>query len=312
MIATVVLAAVAALDLSGVFPPEVKTVGVVMPASILARAKYDRGVDALKAAGYRVKPAPRLSFDKLAPVEDRVKDFEETWMDSEVDLVLCARGGTGAEDVITRVDWAKLRTRPDQKVLGFSNITMILNAMLRKGVGHPFSGPSISQMLYCKGNTLEWLCKSLAGKPLPATQLRPLKPGPFSGLPCGGHIHYVSMGARNGWGADMRGRVVFLERNNSATLEGIRQELDAIAESGALEKAAGVIFGDVTPAVTRHKGLADQVAQTNNVDEVKRAFANKMKCPVYDGYAYGHITVSHAIDFRREVQVSENGLMTWK
>ena len=299
-------------DLSGCFPPAIKTVGVVMPASILKQKSFDEGIRALEKAGYRVKKAQRLSFDKLAPLKDRVSDFEEMWLDPEVDLVLCARGGEGAEAVVRQLDWQKLARRPDQRVLGFSNITMILNAMLRKGVGHPFSGPSISQMLYCKGDTLEWLCKSLAGKPLPATQLRPLKPGPFSGLPCGGHIHYVSMGARNGWGADMRGRVVFLERNNSATLEGIRQELDAIAESGALEKAAGVIFGDVTPAVTRHKGLADQVAQTNNVDEVKRAFANKMKCPVYDGYAYGHIPVSHAIDFRREVQVSENGLMTWK
>ena len=297
------------LDLTGCFPPEIRTVGVVMPASILPRPTFDAGVRALEKTGCRVKTARRLSFDKLAPLEDRVSDFEETWLDPDVDLVLCARGGSGAEDVVKRLDWKKLAARPDQRVLGFSNITMILNAMLQKGVGHPISGPSISQMSYCKGDTLEWLCKAVAGKPLPAAQLRALKPGAFAGLPCGGHIHYVDLGLRTGWAPDMRGRVVFLERNKSAPVDGIRRELDAIVASGGLDGAAGVVFGDVTPKAG--KG-ADKAALAREVEALKRAFADKVRCPVYDGFAYGHIPVSHAIDFRREVRVSDAGLMTWR
>ena len=317
MIATFVLAAAAALDLSGVFPQEVKTVGVVMPASILARTSFDRGVDALRAAGYRVKPAPRLSFDKLASVEDRVKDFEETWMDPEVDLVLCARGGTRAEDVIVKLDWEKLRTRPDQKVLGFSNITMILNAMLKERAGHPISGPSISQMNYARGDTLAWLCDTVAGRSHPAAKLRALKPGPFSGLPCGGHIALVRKGIDMKWNADAKGRVVFLERNNSTTVEGIRKELDVILNSGFLNGAVGVIFGDVTPGSgnkeLKKRGLSpDELkAARAQVEVLKRDFAARAGCPVYDGYAYGHVPVSHAIDFRRRVTVAEDGTMTW-
>jgi len=307
-------------DLAGCFPSEIKTVGIVMPASILAKEKFDKGVRLLEEAGYRVKKAPRLSFDKRASLEDRVKDFEETWLDPEVDLVLCARGGSGAEDVIKKLDWQKLVSRPNQKVLGFSNITMILNAMLKKGVGHPFSGPSLGQLARCQGDTCDWLCKSLAGNPLPMTQLKALKPGAFSGLPCGGHIALVSVGIRDGWAADARGRVVFLERNNSATVEGIRKELDAIVDSGFLEGAAGIIFGDVTPGAKvsgtdwgNSRDLPpDRLAQARaEIAKVKCAFADKVKCPVYDGYVYGHIPVSHTIDFRREVRVSADGLMTW-
>ena len=318
MIATVVLAAVAALNFNGVFPPEVKTVGVVMPASILAKAKFDRGVNALKAAGYKVKLAPRLSFKQLASVEDRTKDFEEMWMDPEVDLVLCARGGSGAEKVMEKLDWAKLRTRPDQKVLGFSNITMILNAMLKEKAGHPISGSTISQMNYAKGDTLEWLCRTVAGKPQPAAKLRALKPGAFSGLPCGGHIHYVRMGIDMKWNADAKGRVVFLERNASTTVEGIRKELDVILKSGFLNGAAGVIFGDVTPGSgskdRKKRALPAEELKVARVkvEELKRDFAARAGCPVYDGYAYGHISVSHAIDFRRRVSVAEDGTMTWE
>lgn len=302
LVAKTVAAVAPQLDLQGVFPPEVKTVGVVMPASILEKAKFERGVAALREAGYRVKLAPRLRFDKVASVEDRVKDFEETWMDSEVDLVLCARGGTGAEDVIVRIDWGKLRARPDQKVLGFSNITMILNAMLKEKAGHPISGSSISQMNYAKGDTFEWLCRAVAGAPQPVAKLRVLRPGAFSGLPCGGHIALVRRGIDMKWSADAKGRVVFLEREDSATLEGCRQELKAILRSGFLTGAAGVIFGDVT--------LKD--ATPEQVEELKRDFAVRAGCPVCDGFAYGHVPISHAIDFCRRVTVDEGGAMTWE
>ena len=317
MIASLVLAAVAAvaLDLHGVFPPEVKTVGVVMPASILAKEKFDRGVAALREAGYRVKLAPRLSFDRTASVADRAKDFEEMWMDPEVDLVLCARGGSGAEHVIGKLDWERLRTRPDQKVLGFSNITMILNAMLKERAGHPFSGPSISQMLYAKGDTFEWLSRAIAGKPQPAAKLRALKPGAFSGLPCGGHIALVKMGIALKRTAAAKGRVVFLERSNSATPEEIRRELASLVASGWLDGAAGVVFGDVTPKVAGKSGkpsAAETAAAHEQVEAVERDFARKLPCPVYCGYAYGHEPVSHAIDFRRRVSVDESGVMTWE
>ena len=36
------------------FPPEIRTIGVVMPASIQPKARFDAGVEALKAAGFRI------------------------------------------------------------------------------------------------------------------------------------------------------------------------------------------------------------------------------------------------------------------
>ena len=320
MILSLVLAAAAAIpDFTGVLPPEIKTIGVVMPASIQPKRNFDRGVAALEKAGFKVKLAPRLSFKELASVEDRTKDFEEMWMDPEVDLVLCARGGTGAQDVIRKLDWAKLRTRPDQRVLGFSNITMILNAMLKEKAGHPFSGPTISQMLYAKGDTFAWLARAVAGKPQPPTKLKAIRPGAFSGLPCGGHIALVKCGIDLKWNADATGRVVFLERNNSATAEGIRKELEAIVASGCLKGAAGVIFGDVTPGSGKSGAKGQRrlppeelKAARAEVEKAKAEFAAKVGCPVYEGYPYGHIAVSHALDFRRRVSVAEDGTCTWQ
>jgi len=298
------------------FPPEIHTVGVVMPASILPKARVDAGVEALKAAGLRIKLAKRLDFKTRASAADRAADFEEMWMDPEVDLVICARGGTGSEDILPLLDWNRLRTR-DQRVLGFSNITMILNAMAKEKAGHPFSGPTISQLLYAKGDTFEWLKRAVAGEPQPPAKLRALRPGVFSGLPCGGHIALVNRGIKMNWTCDATGRVVFLERNNSATAKKIAEELDEIAASGWLKDCAGVIFGNITPGGEgkgRKRTLsgAELAAAREEVARAKRAFVEKIGKPAYDGFAYGHISVSHAIDFRRKVTVAEDGTMTWE
>ena len=301
------------------FPPEIKTIGVVMPASIFAKAKFDHGVAALTNAGIRVKLAKRLNFKKVASAEDRAADFQEMWMDPEVDLVLCARGGTGSEDILPLLDWNRLRTR-DQRVLGFSNITMILNAMLKENAGHPFSGPSISQLLYATGDTFEWLRDTIAGAPHPAAKLRAIRPGAFEGLPCGGHIALVKMGISRKWSCDATGRVVFLERNSSASAKKIGEELMYIADSGWLKGCAGVVFGDVTPGSElapgdkgrRRKLTGAQLAAARaEVARLKREFADRLTVPVYEGYQYGHISVSHAIDFRRKVSIAADGTMAW-
>ena len=298
------------------FPPEIRTVGVVMPASIQAKARFDEGVEALKAAGFRIKLAKRLNFTTRASAADRAADFEEMWMDPEVDLVICARGGTGAEDILPLLDWNRLRTR-DQRVLGFSNITMILNAMAKEKAGHPFSGSSISHLLYAKGDTFEWLKRAIAGDQQPPAKLRAIRPGAFSGLPCGGHIALVRLGIKTNWACDAAGRVVFLERNNSASAKKIAEELDEIAASGWLKDCAGVIFGDVTPGREGKGGKRtlsgpELAAAKEEVARAKRAFVEKIGKPAYDGFAYGHIPVSHAIDFRRKVSVAEDGTMIWE
>ena len=300
-----------ALDFSGCLPADrIRTIALVMPASIQSKAQFDRGKAALEAAGYKVKVMPRLDFAKVAPVEDRVADFEQAWMDPEVDLVLCARGGRGAEDLLDKIDWAKLRTRK-QRVLGFSNITMILNAMLKEKAGHPFSGSTLSQFLYARRPTFDWMAKAFAEDgPMPEVKLRALRPGACSGTACGGHIVLVLRGVQMGWVADTEGRIVFLETNPREPAV-VRDTLDELVSRGYFKKCAGVVFGDMAaggPNKTKLSGLARKKAKAE-IEQIKKDFAAKMTCPVYEGYPYGHVSVSYAIDFLREKTITADGVL---
>ena len=301
----------ASLDLAGCFPTGcIRTVALVMPASIQPKRNFDRGVAQLKAAGYRIKLAPRLDFTKVAPVEDRVADLEEAWMDPEVDLVLCARGGQGAEDLLPKLDWAKLRTRR-QRVLGFSNITMLLNAMLKEKAGRPFSGPTLSQLIYAKPDTLTWLSKALAEeKPMPDVKLRPLRPGACAGLACGGHISLVLKGVQMGWAADTKDRIVFLETSIREP-SSVRASLDELVSRGYFKGCAGVVFGDLAAGGPNRKKLAGAklAAARAEMAQIRKDFAAKMTCPVFEGYPYGHVPKSFAIDFLREKTITADGVL---
>ena len=299
------------MDLAGCFPTGcIRTVALVMPASIQPKRNFDRGKAALEAAGYKVKVMPRLNFRKVAPVADRVADFEQAWMDPEVDLVLCARGGVGAEDLLDKLDWAKLRTRK-QRVLGFSNITMLLNAMLKEKAGRPFSGPTLSQLIYARPETFKWLSKALAEeKPMPDVKLRPLRPGACAGLACGGHISLVLKGVQMGWAADTKDRIVFLETSIREP-SSVRASLDELVSRGYFKGCAGVVFGDLAAGGPNRKKLAGAklAAARAEMAQIRKDFAAKMTCPVFEGYPYGHVPKSFAIDFLREKTITADGVL---
>ena len=196
-------------------------------------------------------------------------------------------------------------------MLGFSNITMLLNAMLKEKAGHPFSGPTLSQLLYARPETLTWLAKALAEeKPMPDVKLRALRPGACKGLPCGGHISLVLKGVQMGWAADTKGRIVFLEtsiREPSA----VRASLDELVARGYFKECAGVVFGDLAAGGPNRKKLAgaELAAARAEMAQIRRDFAAKMTCPVYEGYPYGHISKSFAIDFLREKTITADGIL---
>ena len=299
------------LDFSGSLPKgTIKTIALVMPASIQNKKAFDKGKAALEAAGYKVKVMPRLNFETVAPIEDRVADFEQAWMDSEVDLVLCARGGKGSEELLDKLNWKKLRTRK-QRVLGFSNITMLLNAMLKEKAGHPFSGPTLSQFIYAKRPTFDWLSKAFAEDgPMPDVKLAALRPGECKGPACGGHIALVHKGVEMGWAADTKGRIVFLETSACYPADA-RRMLDELVAKGYFKDCAAVVFGDLAPSGPNRKKLPREARKAGKAEmsQIKKDFTAKVTCPVFEGYPYGHVPISYAIDFLREKTITTDAIL---
>ena len=282
------------------FPEGVKTIGIVSVSSILPRHKLDLGTNFLVKCGYKVKMMPNVPGPDVAPAEVRARLFEEAWLDPSVDLLLFARGGSGAEDVIGLIDWEKLRAR-DMRVIGFSDVTLVVNAMLAKGVGHPYSGPMLSSVGSWSDESRSWFGSMLNGKPVNPIKVKVLKAGAAKGLPMGGHIMRMGTLSKTALMPSAKGRIVFFECTARYPPEDVLANLVGLRDGGFLKGAAAVVFCDF-----RHKDK-----EGAKMRAFVRDFAKSLDCPVYAGYPYGHCRESRLLDFRREVSISEDGVLSW-
>ena len=320
------------------------TIGIVSISSILPREQFDAGTNALVRAGYRVKVAANVAQCRMVPPEERARLLEEMWLDPEVDLLLFSRGGEGAEEVVPLLDWERLRARPDMPVMGFSDVTILLNAMLAKGVGHPISGPMLSYATRLTPEAREWtravledvcngppggrpegvLAGSPGGRPLPAVPLKQFNGGnaadfkPEGQLP-GGKAAFN--GADGVFAAgSMGGHVTRLHWLFEHGLAPSASNRVVFLECTARHVATTVIadleamrdggFFDGASAVIlcdfRHRG-----AERATLDAFFPAFAASLPCPAFTGFPYGHNPGILALDFRRGVQIAPDGVLSF-
>lgn len=291
--------------LDGLFPPDVRTVGIVLISSPFDPAKLSAATNALSAAGYRANVAPNVPLAHRAPPAERARLLTEAWLDPQNDILWFARGGDGAADVVPLLDWERLRARPDMRVVGFSDVTLLLNAMLAKDIGHPLSGPMVSALSYWNQGSRDGFAAALRGAPLPSAAVKPLRQdengAAACGLPMGGHLERVHRLFKMGLLPPATGRVVFLECTAKYPPGQIRQCLEELRDGGAFAGASAVVFCDF-----RHTG-----ADREEIDAFLPRFAATLPCPAFSGYPYGHCPESRLIDFRRAVSISADGVVDW-
>ncbi len=289
-------------DYTGVLPKNVKTVGVITPGSYPNPKSVASGVRLLRKAGYKVKIFPNVFVKPKgveknrylsSPVAVRVKDFEAAWNDPEIDMIICARGGVGTEDLVANVNWAKLPRRPELYVQGYSDVTMLLSALSAKGYGHPIAGANISSLPGLAPAIIPEMKKMYHGQPTKPLKLIPLVPGDCSGKVVAGLLSRLARVTKAKYGLDTKGKILFIECVRS-TPEKIQQDLNFLLENKFFDGAAGVVFGHFL-----HCGKKDVVAK------ILKDFSGKLNIPVYKGYPFGHHSQHMAIDFARSATIKD-------
>ncbi|GHD95228.1 S66 peptidase family protein [Streptomyces naganishii] len=109
-------------------------VAVVAPSGPVPEERLQAGLDVLR--GWDLDPvvAPHVldrhgTFAYLAGTDaDRAADLQGAWCDPEVDAVLCARGGYGAQRMADLLDWDAMRAAGPKVFVGFSDITALHEA----------------------------------------------------------------------------------------------------------------------------------------------------------------------------------------
>ena len=288
----------------GVFPPHIKCVAVLTPASIPNEEKMRLGVMMLERAGLKVKVMPNTyakapKGKKTIPLPKRLADFMAAWNDPEVDMIIPTRGGTGAQQVAAKADWNQLRKRK-VILMGYSNITCLTGPMLSQKAGYPMQGPNIGSLVSCDEASLKHLKAILAGETPDPIQLTALREGDISGMVYAGHLTLLRQVQTTPFKVDTTGRVLFIECVRRPERE-LKRTFNSLKKQGFFDKCAGVVLCHFT------RCFPDNESKLNFFKYV----CSQVSCPVYYGYPYGHERAIRALDFQRKA-VIRKGVLTFE
>jgi len=119
-------------------------IGIISPSSPVSdKVKLDSGVSYFEKKGYRVKVGINAMKERgyLAGTdEERVQDIHNMFLDNEVKLIICLRGGYGASRLLDKIDYSIVKNNP-KIFCGYSDITVLQNAFFMKTGLITFAGP---------------------------------------------------------------------------------------------------------------------------------------------------------------------------
>ena len=126
-------------DTIGIYSPS-------KPASVLAKARYERGKARLQALGFTIKEGlltGKSDTYRSGTPKERAQELNDLLRDPTVKMILPTMGGTNANSMLPYIDYAALQQTP-KILVGLSDVTAILLAIYAKTGIPVFYGPSVA------------------------------------------------------------------------------------------------------------------------------------------------------------------------
>jgi len=269
-------------------------VGIVAPASNVKRADLEAGCEALRRAGYRPIYLESILDRDLyfaGTVQRRVRELEELFARDDVQAMVCARGGYGANYLLEELDLEKIRAHP-KIFVGYSDITTLLTYFADAAGLVTFHGPMAAKDWAHEGgvDVASWQAALSGEAPWEvaldaASGVSALMEGSAKGILYGGclSILVASLGTR--YEIHTEDTILFLE-DLAAKPYQIDRMLRQLKLAGKFDNVRGIVFGEMLDCVqTAH--------QDYSLPEVVTRIVGDLGVPVAYGVRSGHVTAGN-------------------
>ena len=292
-------------DLPLIYPPALRegsTIGVVAPASGATQSAIRSGVASLKRLGFNVKLGNHLSkgFGYLAARDEvRAEEFMKFVRDPEIDCVMAVRGGYGVMRILSMLDFEEIRANP-KVIIGYSDITALVNAVYQKSGMIAFHGPVASSgydsysvdsfqrtlMQAAPAGTFEE-SNEYRGSSFVEARASTIVPGVGTGRLVGGNLSLVSDVMGTPYEIDLEGKILFLEEIAEEPYR-VDRMLTQLVLSGQIQKCAGVALGRFRKCEAPRRGGEFRVSLS--LEQVIRNTLEPLGIPTVYGLSIGHIS----------------------
>lgn len=131
-------------------PPSLKqgaTIGIIAPSSFYDKDQFFGSIALLEKRGYKVKFHKQVSakHNQFAGTpEEKLNALHDYFTDPEIDAIFTLVGGNGAIHLLDKIDYNLIKQNP-KILMGFSDITALLNAITSQTGLITFHGPTLSR-----------------------------------------------------------------------------------------------------------------------------------------------------------------------
>ncbi|MBI1756004.1 MAG: LD-carboxypeptidase [Fimbriimonas ginsengisoli] len=265
------------------------TVRVVSPASPLPEEKLAAMEELLRAQGLRVAYGRHAlgSQDYFAGSDkERAADLQQAFDDPDCAAVLCSRGGYGCARLMRMLDLDRM-AGSGKMLLGYSDITTLHLALLRRGLATVYSPMSITFHTPRE----PWVYQSFlavlsGGNPIPpeAPRARTITPGIAEGEVTGGCLCLLTDSLATPDLLDARGKILIIEDVDEQP-----HRVDAMFThlllAGVLESAAGIAVGEMTHTDEQ----CDPLIGSRPWEDIVRERIAPLGIPAVVGFPFGHM-----------------------
>ncbi len=116
------------------------------PATITAKARYERGKKRLESLGLIIREGAltgKNDFYRSGTPKERAQEFNALLHDPQIKMILPTMGGTNANSMLPYLDYQAFQQKP-KILVGLSDVTAILLGMYAKTEIPVFYGPSVA------------------------------------------------------------------------------------------------------------------------------------------------------------------------
>ena len=123
-----------------------KTIGIIAPSGGVDKNKMNNAIAFFENLGYKVRLAKNI-FDKKRYLagndKDKINELHNFFKDTEIDLIISARGGYGAIRLVSQLNYDLIKNNP-KPIIGFSDVTALLLMIYKKTGIITYHGPMMT------------------------------------------------------------------------------------------------------------------------------------------------------------------------
>ena len=279
------------------------TIGVIAPSNPIINEnveEIEKAKKIIEKLGYKVKYSKNLFSNTnkySATAEERTEDLNEMFIDKEVKMIWCAKGGENSNSLFEYINYEQIKQNP-KIICGYSDITSITNIITEKTGLVTFSGTNFKTIAtdetdYSLKEALKRFKDGNMELGTASDKYITIRSGKTKGKLIGGNLSLTRGLVSGKYSIDFTDKILFLEELGFETGPAlVSNYLYYLKQNDVFEKIKGIWIGNYT----HESGIR---LEDILLDTIK----DEYRFPIIKSETFGHIETKTVIPIGIEAEI---------